>query len=984
MLLRLKIRYFFLILMVFLLNDMLCYGYIGHQKDKNVFASMFNVEHGLKQSMVNQTLQDSSGLIWLLTGDGLHLFDGKSFDLYKVPVTKEYSYHDNILDKGFELSDGRIILASASSLCVFDTQKKKYHRIIGEKGLYPRLLTVLHNKMALVWTHKTGFFVTDGNSMTSFKIIPENNDSFLNYTPINAVIKNDSVLVVRYLQGLLDLRFEDNNKIKGNWTPFKQPISQMAMSNDHRIIIYSDGRISEYLGGGKLKWITNAKSKKSSVLFAQGNGDIWYSDPELRKTYVFKNNLHTEVKILNINGTYIDTLHPYIRDIFEDRNNNLWFGTDGDGVLLYEPLVFIFDKHEIGFVRGICGNSDDLWVATFNQDVWHLKNSINAKALPLNLFQTQDVLFDVALDSKHRLWIAYDKGIRIVDRESQKITNIPLNLPKAKFWSYNSDTMLLSSEYNLYLIATKQNPEILYKENFFPMTAHAEIGSNYVSGSAFGLYMFPKNVIPSTENPQTYRQISNLAIKSILVFKNRIWTSSNKGIEIFSSDGKALGKPSFLKKLDNEVIYSLFSDKLSRIWFSSNMGIGCIDMTVEQIYFFGKINNLQSFEFNSGAAFQSESGKICFGGIKGINCFDPNNFRITNHKPEIILKEIYISDTLYNDVLNSKPYLEINWKESGFYGSVVSSDYSQCKGKLFSYYLENWSNQWSQPSENNNFIYKKLPHGSYNLYAKCCNSYGIWSEPKLVLSIKVKPPFWKTWWFKWLILLLILSIMVFVFIQRQKALNNKHKRELDVLNRLENERSRISKDLHDEIGSGLSIIMMTSSNNIESNQALSKINGYANELYSSMNSMIWLLNNEEQSGDVLFARIRATISEILEQANINYDIKFSEHIYDLVFNRDFSRNIYMIFKEAINNIVKHANADLVNIELSMDSSLITIQILDNGRGHDTKNLQTGGNGIKNMSTRAHSLGGTFEFLAMPESNQTKLSLKIPIKNAIYT
>lgn len=193
------------------------------------------------------------------------------------------------------------------------------------------------------------------------------------------------------------------------------------------------------------------------------------------------------------------------------------------------------------------------------------------------------------------------------------------------------------------------------------------------------------------------------------------------------------------------------------------------------------------------------------------------------------------------------------------------------------------------------------------------------------------------------------------------------------------ERKRISAEMHDDIGSGLTTIQFLSNalpfdKTTGQEQAIYKITATAQQLMDKMNEIVWSLNQDfDTLGDTL-AYIRNTVSEMLENAGIGYEFSSPDRIPELELNGETRRNLYLVVKEATHNIIKHANATMVNYSITVGDTLV-IHIRDNGKGIREQGLSSGGNGMKNMQQRMKSSGGSFSMLA---DNGTIITLVLPL------
>ena len=237
---------------------------------------------------------------------------------------------------------------------------------------------------------------------------------------------------------------------------------------------------------------------------------------------------------------------------------------------------------------------------------------------------------------------------------------------------------------------------------------------------------------------------------------------------------------------------------------------------------------------------------------------------------------------------------------------------------------------------------------------------------------------------------LVLLAMVFVFIllfgfffyRRNKAIQQlKFSAELQ---RKENEeRERISKDIHDELGSGLSKIALLSSltapmvsneNSVAENiQSISKI---TSDLNDNMRDLVWTLNPNNNTLDNLFARMREYASEYLESFPVKVSINIQDDFPSTTISKEVQRNIFLVMKEALNNIVKHAHATEIKMTAQFTDSKIKIEIADNGNGFENSKIKTASNGLRNMNERITSIAGIINISSTNSGTQIKIEVRV--------
>ena len=219
----------------------------------------------------------------------------------------------------------------------------------------------------------------------------------------------------------------------------------------------------------------------------------------------------------------------------------------------------------------------------------------------------------------------------------------------------------------------------------------------------------------------------------------------------------------------------------------------------------------------------------------------------------------------------------------------------------------------------------------------------------------------------------------------QKEKTNAQKEVVKQLQNNEEVRSRIARDLHDDLGSTLSSIRILSEfaeNQTQTDPSkvpnlLHRITNSTQKLQENLQDIVWTTQTKDNTIEELFIRIRQFGGEILEAKNINYHLKIDNSLNKIAISPNFQYDIFMIFKESINNIVKYANAENVVVNFNLKDNLIVLSIKDDGVGFDTE-LEKEGNGLKNMPQRAENIDGKVEISSKIGSGTTIiLSMPVP-------
>jgi signal transduction histidine kinase len=281
--------------------------------------------------------------------------------------------------------------------------------------------------------------------------------------------------------------------------------------------------------------------------------------------------------------------------------------------------------------------------------------------------------------------------------------------------------------------------------------------------------------------------------------------------------------------------------------------------------------------------------------------------------------------------------------------------------------MEGFDNDWIYAGKRRYVSYTNLDPGYYTFFVKGTNSDGVWVKNPQAIEIYISPPFWQTLWFRVLAILIIGIIIYVVF-----------KYRITKLLEIERLRVRIASDLHDDIGSALtrisvhSEIIQNSENKKTVNSSSKKIGTMSREIITTMGDIVWSIDARNDLTKNLIDRMRDFSTGLLVEKDIQ--LKFSHRGLELdrKLPIHIRQNLFLIFKEAINNIYKHSNASKVTVDLTNTKIKFSMKICDNGKGYNPGLIKKG-NGLKNMNLRAVRIGAQIE---MSTTNGVAIILKM--------
>jgi signal transduction histidine kinase len=294
--------------------------------------------------------------------------------------------------------------------------------------------------------------------------------------------------------------------------------------------------------------------------------------------------------------------------------------------------------------------------------------------------------------------------------------------------------------------------------------------------------------------------------------------------------------------------------------------------------------------------------------------------------------------------------------------------------------LEGADHDWSPPTNQRIVNYANLRPGSYRFLVRAVNADGIVSKEPAFMAFTIVPPFWQRWWF--------IALIVSGVLAATHLMYRYHTRRLIELERV---RTRIATDLHDDIGASLSKIAILSD---VAGQELSRMDGSplagpltqiadtSRDCVDAMSDIVWAVNPRRDHLSDLTQRMRRFAEELLDAKDIQFTMRSSLDDQDVHLGADLRREVYLIFKECINNVVKHSGCDQAALEFSSDGPWLVISITDNGKGFEAASTASavgmGGHGLNSMQRRAEGIGGRLKIDSQPGSG-TAITLKVPLR-----
>lgn len=483
------------------------------------------------------------------------------------------------------------------------------------------------------------------------------------------------------------------------------------------------------------------------------------------------------------NGNPYRLCRNNIRSIYKDSKNTLWIGTFEAGVCKWENGAdgFVPLKSKVSESNNVwCiyeDKKDNMWFGSSNG--LYRYNRTNEKC---DLFVnsttgnciSNNIIRYVTEDSKGMIWVGTEGGLNRFDPATEK------------WWCLKSDASRKT--------ALSNNTVWCIRECWGGLWVGTDNGLNKLVYDSTKKEFIVKQFFPKKDDPTS---LSNKAVRSICIDKDSVfWIGTSNGLNKFDPVKETFVRYNESNGMANSYIYGVLSDGDHHLWISSNNGVSRFHTITEKFNNYDKLDGLQNNEFNTGAYFKATDGELFFGGPDGFNHFYPDSVQENKTPPDIVITSIRLfGEELVNE---KQPYdiseITLSHNQNVISFEFAATDFTQPEKNNYAYLLEGFDRNWVS-SGNRRFVnYTNLDPGVYTFRVRACNADGVWNNTGISIKLRIVPPFWKSWWFKigvGLVLALVISVFYIqrvrrfrktqALLQHQVAIKTKELQEQNIL-----------------------------------------------------------------------------------------------------------------------------------------------------------------------------------------------------------
>jgi signal transduction histidine kinase len=990
----------------------------------NEKPAYISVKDGLPDATITTICQDTDGFLWIGTNYGLSRYDGVEFKNYYHSKTAA-SITGNYINALQILPGHRLLIATTTGLCLFNTHDNTFKNLIIHSDA--RLFGFENNFRALaidkdqhIWAgSQTSLYELD----TALNILTRKNG----YREKGV---NPSVFL--YVESIRSLpgggvlsRLQQKNKgslyqwylsVDNKTIPLERSISPYKNLFDpgtlRDIVFDKAGNAwfiknmvdSVFVFNYRLNTVTasrfDTKKNNSQISFNSHISiinDKFFGCSLLDGGLLYSNTLQPNTKSQNLKWA-VALPGKHVLCTFYDKENNLWIGTT-NGLYKFtlaanSLTASVLPEKNVLTGRGIELSSvfiapGKVFLTTTGGGIFYTgTNLIDWKNLTWRSNSDLNDTWNIRAISNSSYCIGTQRGLFVW----QNANNPPMQLALPAAWQWINTlpitTQFTDKENILWMglgvgkgVAAfnfnKHNIKLYSRQGQgsfplrYPMTLDEdEYGDIWMGGvEGRGLVCWNRKTDGFTLFPPQFNSdFDNGIINAIYAdHTGSLWLATAGGLIKLDILTKKFQKYDVPQGLSSNTIYSIAADNANHLWIGTKNGLSCMDKSS------GKIFNFNGYYQNSedpvnSVKYDADINKIYFITSHSFYSITPGEWLKRRNPPNLFIT----SATSSGRTLDAEHKIRLNYTDNNIniaFCAVNLVDGSQNK---YFYRLNNQDKNWIPLGGSRQISFSSLLSGQYTFQVKAQLSDGTWSNNQGVVSFLVAAPFWKAWWF------IIFSIIAFTFI-----ICLLYRYRIRQIMQVQAIRSRIASDLHDDIGSTLSnihILTQLSHASLDepqkANEFLARIAEEVNSSHQSLDDIVWGINSLNDNFEQIAARMRRYAAELFESANIKYKVNFDEHLLRKKLNLEQRRDIYLIFKEALNNVYKHASATSVTITLKTDQRNFKMIVEDDGRGFDPLQL-TARNGLKNMQGRVKKNKGIFS-VESKKNRGTTLSITMKV------
>lgn len=978
---------------------------LGDEANSTWYERSWQSAEGLPDNSVAGVAQTSDGFLWVATAGGLMRFDGVRFQ--EFPLASLEGVPNRVVRAMSLDQEGRLWLGMDRGpvVCVAPGGTQVYTNVPDARATY-----IAYDAAGATWiTYANGGLIRiEGGRVTVFHAAqgwPARGSSALASDVKGRLWFAKGDRVGTYQAGKFRTRLR-----------LPEKVSCIARRREGGIWICAGRQLLRYEEGSEMRWFGELPAKpngiEGSVLLEDRASALWVGTAA--------NGLF---RCAGTNAVQVPTSYHQIACLAQDREGNLWVGTGGGGLDRLRPRIIELIGTDNGLpyesIRSICEDSAGaIWLATQNGLLARLQQGAWG-SLPKGTNEPSGNFSCVAPDPRGGLWIGTrDHGFYHLQAGHCR------NWRKSDGLSSDDVRSILESSKGDVYIAT-DTPSRLQRlrggvlqplqVSVQPRSIRAlteDAAGQVWAASADGLLLRVEGDRLVDETPGVTNRL--LSIRCLYASPGGgLWIGyAGWGIG-WLKDGH-YARITVDQGLHDDYVSQLMGDRQGWLWCAGNRGI--FEVRLDQLREVGRgerrhlrsivygrgegFPNLQANYENAPGALRSRDGRIWFPMHTGLAVIHPGRVPTRTPPPPVLLEQVIVdgqtvgSYDRYHPLDPGSPPQRLNLQSSGAVLRLPPSlrkldfeftalSFTAPENVEFQYRLQGLDDNWIEGGRARSVTFSRLSPGKYKFQVRARAISGLWNQRAASMSFIVMPFYWQTWWFR--LAVLVAFTLSVVAIVRYISFRRLHRRLrlLEQQAALQRERARIAKDIHDDLGANLTQIaylgelaQQDQAEPAKAAERIFKISSTARQAVKSLDEIVWAVNPRNDTPAHLVDYAGQFALDYLRMAGIRCRLDFPEQSSTRELSTDLRHNLFLVIKEALHNVVKHAHATEVWLRASFGGPGLEVVVEDNGRGFDGMPDTAFADGLRNMRQRMEDIGGECHFQSEP-GHGTRVVLHLP-------
>ncbi len=958
-------------------------------------ARLWQMEDGLPHTIVQAITQTRDGYLWIGTREGLARFDGQAF----FSLTAK-DFGTGLVQPSVvclcETQDGTLWIGT-ENVGLFRLQEGRLARFGKQEGLRDAAITRLQETAdGSLWIAARGLAqLKDGEIKYPF-------DSELGSVVLSLFLDHEGTLWISSLVGV--------RRLQGQKLAPYVPANRRSIGVP-RCVVYDrkgtvwagdtfgitqvrDGNATDYRKGDGPIGVVGA-------VFPDREGNVWVGAYAGVSRFV-------DGRFIAEKGELGESYRVFC--FFQDGESNVWVGSE-NGLIRLTPQGFTTYTKQQGLtenaITSVCAGRDGgVWIGVWGGGVNRfLDGGFTA------IRQTNGLASDFVLAIREArdgsLWVGTDYGAGLNHIKEGRIAHYKLD---------PVFTALLEDERGNMWIGSTDSLTCFREGKFERFTTRDGLSANQINALCEGrggiLWVGTEGGLTRGANGHFLNLAAHeprLKERILSLYEDpegTLWIGT-RGAGLLRFRAGGIDTFTSLQGLVSDSIYAVLEDDRKNLWFNSSKGIfrvskGQFDKAAVGrdsaivCSWYGKMDGIASSgqyrEAHMPAACKALDGRLWFRSTHGVAVVDPNI--TTNLVPPLVAVEQVLADkktvseSLRRPAHSQTDSLVIPPGRGELEIHYTALSFRAPEKNRFKYKLERVDREWVDADARRVAYYNNLAPGDYRFQVIASNNDGVWNETGASLALVLQPHVWQTWWFKGLCGLAAVGAVggTARFATRRRMQRRLERVEQE--HALETERSRIARDLHDNLGTRLMEILMLNEFSLQRSAEggqelkphLEKSASLVRDLAASLDAIVWAANPKNDSLDNFILYVYEYLDNLANVRPVRILRDVPAGLPDLPLSAAQRHNLFLVLMEALGNVFKHSSATEVWFRLRLENGTLTLVLEDNGKGFVPEATSELGNGLVNMDKRMKLIGGSFSVVSEPGAG-TRLCMQMPLNGA---